>query len=75
MQLIHILHFTINNVFYKLPPPQKNTKETYLENERAREWVPLFLSNNQETPCPERHKHNGRSEVMHYLTGRLPTGT
>jgi hypothetical protein len=24
-------------------------------------WVPLFLSNDQDIFCPERHKHDGRS--------------
>jgi hypothetical protein len=42
-----------------------------LENEEPREWVSFFLPNNQETPCPERHEHSGKSEMMHHLTGKL----
>jgi len=33
--------------------------------------VPTFLSNSQRTPCPERHKHDGRSKVVRHLTGKL----
>jgi len=44
-------------------------------NKGGRECFPLFLSNDQETPCPERHKHNERSEVVYHLTGTVPTGT
>jgi len=32
---------------------------------------PLFLSNNQEASCPERHEHDGRSEVVYHLTAEL----
>jgi len=24
-----------------------------------------------ETPCPEKHEHDGRSGVVHHVTGRL----
>jgi hypothetical protein len=64
MQLNHILHlFLINSIFYKRPKD--------LENARAKELGPLFLSNGQKTPCPEGHEHGGRSEVVHHLTGKL----
>jgi hypothetical protein len=43
---------------------KKNAKESNLKNKGAREWVPLFLSNDQETPCSERHEHN-------LVTGKL----
>jgi hypothetical protein len=42
-----------------------------LENDGAREWIICFLSNDQETLCPERHKHDSRNEVVHNLTGKL----
>jgi len=32
---------------------------------------PLFLSNDQETPCPEKHEHDRRSEVAHHVIGKL----
>jgi len=35
-----------------------------------REQAPSFLTNEQETLCPERHEHNG-SEVVHHLTEKL----
>jgi hypothetical protein len=44
----------INNVFYK--PQKKKSSQSYLENKGPREWVPVFLPNNQKTPFPERHK-------------------
>jgi hypothetical protein len=60
----------INIVFYK-PPRRKNLEESNPENKGSREWIPLFLSNNQETPCPKRYKHDGRSKVVHCLTRKL----
>jgi hypothetical protein len=50
---------------------EENPEESNLENEGAREWALLFLSNDQENSCPERHKRDGRSEVVHHLTGKL----
>jgi hypothetical protein len=58
-----------NNVFYK--PPKENIQRRQSEEYGAKKWVPLFLSNDQETPCPERHEHNRRSEVVHHLTVKL----
>jgi hypothetical protein len=52
-------------------PQKKNPEESNLENDGVREWPPLFLSNDQETPCPKRHEHNGRSGLVHHLTGKL----
>jgi hypothetical protein len=46
-------------------------EKSHLENKEAMKWVPLFLPNNQETPSPEWHKHDGKSEVVHHLTGKL----
>jgi hypothetical protein len=37
----------------------------------AREWDPPFLSNDLETSCPERLIHSERSEVVHYVTGKI----
>jgi hypothetical protein len=70
-QHIHILHFfTTNGVLYKRQE-EKNPEELNLENEGTREWVSLFLSNDQETTCPERHDPDGRGEVVHHVTGKL----
>jgi hypothetical protein len=41
-----------------------------VENKGAREWIPIFISNDQETPCPERQEHEGTSGVVHRLTGK-----
>jgi hypothetical protein len=54
---------------YKLA--EKIPEESCLENEGAREWVPLLLSNDQETSCPGRHEHDGINEVVRRLTGKL----
>jgi hypothetical protein len=35
------------------------------------ELGPMFLFNAQETPCPERHEHKGRSKVVYDLTGKM----
>jgi hypothetical protein len=61
----------INNVFYK--PPEEKIKSSQIGRVRgAREWVLLLLlSNDQEIPCPERHKHSWRSEMVHHLTAKL----
>jgi hypothetical protein len=53
------------------PSRRRNPEGSNLENEGAMEWVPLFLSSDQETSCPERHRHDWQSEVVHYLTGKL----
>jgi hypothetical protein len=57
------------NVLYKLPG-ETIWRNQIWKNMGAREWVPLLLSNDQETPCPERHEHK-RSEMMHDVTGKL----
>jgi len=54
-----------------IDPQEKKSRKVKCGEREAREWVPLFLSNDQETPCPERHKHDGKSEVVHRLTGKL----
>jgi hypothetical protein len=46
-------------------------KESNLENETAREWVPLYLPNYQGFSCSERHEHDGGNGVVHHLTGKL----
>jgi hypothetical protein len=52
--------------------PQKKESQGVKSGEQgAREWVLLFISNDHETPCPERHQHCGRSEVVHHLNGKL----
>jgi hypothetical protein len=62
--LIHILHrFTINSVFYK--PSEGKLHRSEILRTTVREWVPFFLSSYQETP--ERHEHDGSSEVVHAM--------
>jgi hypothetical protein len=62
---------TISNVFNPPPPPKKIQSSQNLENEGTREWFPLFLSIDQETPVPKRHEHDGRNEVVYHRTGKL----
>jgi hypothetical protein len=63
----HILHFSaISNVFCKPQKKKKNPEESNLEDEEAKEWLPLFLPNDS-----ERHQQDGRSGVVHHLTGKL----
>jgi hypothetical protein len=52
-------------------PGRKNPEESNVEDEGAKEWAPLFLSNDQELACPERHEHGRRSEVVCHLMGKL----
>jgi hypothetical protein len=59
----------INNIFYKLQ--MKKSRRVKSEEQDSQRIGPLFLSKDQETPCPERHKHDRRSEVVHHLTGKL----
>jgi hypothetical protein len=47
------------------------SEESNLENKGVRNWVPLFLYNEQEIPCPERHEYDGIIEALHHLTGKL----
>jgi hypothetical protein len=42
-----------------------------VENEGAREWIPLLLSNEQDTSSLGRHEYDGRSEVVNHVTGKL----
>jgi len=42
-----------------------------MENEVEKIGPPLFLANDQETPCPEMHEHDGRSEMVPHLMGKL----
>jgi hypothetical protein len=46
-------------------------RKTNPENEGAREWVPLLLSNDQETTYRGRFEHDGRSGVVYHMTGKL----
>jgi hypothetical protein len=65
MQLIHILHLFMIIFFYKLPEGKIQSQIWRMGGGgEVREWVPLFLSNNQETPCPETYEHDRRSEVV-----------
>jgi len=67
LQCIHVLNFfIINNVLYK---PQEKKSRAVKSGELGQGiGPPLFLSNNKETPCPEKHEHDRRSEVMHHVT-------
>jgi hypothetical protein len=63
-----ILHFyTINNICHKPCWKEKNSEKSNMEHKGAREQVPYFLSTDQETPCPKRHKHCRRGETVHHL--------
>jgi hypothetical protein len=39
-----------------------NSGESNLGNGGGGGWecIPLFVANDQETPCPEKHEHDGR---------------
>jgi hypothetical protein len=67
----YILHlFLINYILYN--PQKKNLWELNLESEVGKGiGHPLLQSNYQKTPYPERHEHEGRSEVVHNLTENL----
>jgi hypothetical protein len=70
-ELIHILHFfKINSIFYK-PPEEKNPEESNLKGKGAGNSSTLFPSINRKTLCPQRHKCDEKSEVMHQLTVKL----
>jgi hypothetical protein len=60
----------INNVFY-ISTSKKDPEESNLEKEGPGNVLPIPLSNDQETPCSERHKHKGRGEVVHHPTRKL----
>jgi hypothetical protein len=51
--------------------PEEKSRGINSEERGDQGMGPLFLSNDQETPCPERHKHDRRSEVVHHRTGKL----
>jgi len=50
---------------------KKENPEESAGEQRGQRLGPLILSNNKETPCPERHEHDGRSGVVHHLTGKI----
>jgi hypothetical protein len=56
---------------YFTKPHKTKPKSQMWRTGGGQERVPLFLLNDQETPCPERHEHDGRIEVVHHLTGKL----
>jgi hypothetical protein len=61
----------VKNVFHK--PPEENIQRRKVWRTWGPENAPLpllFLFNDQETRCPERHEHD-RSEVVHRRTGNL----
>jgi hypothetical protein len=70
----------IKMIFNSLPATGKEFTvnalcSSNLENVEAKEWVPFFLFNDEKTSCPERHKYDGRSEVVHHVTKKLfPNG-
>jgi hypothetical protein len=69
-RLIHILHLvTIISVFYKTPEETIQSQIWRIRGRRER--ILLFLSNDQETPCPEGQKRDGRSGMVHHVTGEL----
>jgi hypothetical protein len=52
-------------------PQKKKSKGVRSGEQVAPGTEPPILSNDQETPCPERHEHKGRSKVVHVQTGKL----
>jgi len=62
------LHFFIKN-YLSHAPKRKNLEESNLENERAREWVNLFLPNDQETPAQKGTNTVG--DAAHHISGKL----
>jgi hypothetical protein len=65
-------HFALlHNRHCLLQTSRRNTPEKLnVENEGTRECIPLFLSNDQEITCPERHTGQ-ESDVVDHLTGKL----
>jgi hypothetical protein len=61
MQLVYMLHFFSNNVFSK-PPEEKSRVKS--GGQGGQDISSLFLSINQEIPCPRRHEHDGRRELI-----------
>jgi len=69
-QFIHVLHFfMIKNIFYKTPEEKNPLVKPWEQG--ARKWESLFITNDQEIACPEKHEHDGRGEVLHHLTEKL----
>jgi hypothetical protein len=48
-------------------PKIKNPEMSNLKNKGAKEWAPSLYP----PLCPERHKHDNRSKLVHHLTGKL----
>jgi hypothetical protein len=69
-QLKHRDNFTFTFFFTKTPE-EKSPDELNMVNGRAREWAPLFLFNNQGSPCTERHEHEGKSVMVLHVAGKL----
>jgi hypothetical protein len=65
--LIHILHLSSITGYFLRTLKRKNMRE----NEGAKELGPLFLSNDQDPLCLERHDHGVRSEVVHHPTRKI----
>jgi hypothetical protein len=56
----------MNNIFYNLSGRRKQRSWG-----GGQEKVPHFVSDDQETPCPQRQKNEGTGEMVHHLTGKL----
>jgi hypothetical protein len=69
MQLIQLLHFFVTCLYKPAEERIQNSQIWLMRG--ARKWVSLFLSNDEEVPCPKRHEYSLRSEVVHQLTGKL----
>jgi hypothetical protein len=53
---------------------QKKNPVVKFEELGGQGMVPLFLPNDQETPCPEKHEHDGRWVVYHLTVKLFPQG-
>jgi hypothetical protein len=55
----------INSVLYK--PPEEKIQRHQIFRTRDQALGLLFLANDKEIACPERHEHDGRIEMVHHL--------
>jgi hypothetical protein len=62
----------INSVFYK-PPDKKNRREICKQGAQA--MGPSSYPIIRKLPCPERHKHDGKSKVVYHYWKIVPKST
>jgi hypothetical protein len=64
--------------FFKVRMTYTNHKKIKSRELNPGEWggqrIPpaaIYSFNDQEIPCPERSEHDGRSGLLHHVTGKL----